>query len=131
MSECIFCKIISGEIPSVKIWEDEEFFAFLDINPISPGHTLLIPKKHTDYLFDIEEPEYSELFKRAKKISKSLKEALESKRIGVVVEGLLVPHAHIHLIPINEPGQLEHGNSKKMDPEELAKIAEKIRSRLN
>jgi len=76
MEDCLFCKIIKGEIPSYKIWEDENFFAFLDINPINPGHTILVPRKHLDYIFDLEEPLYSEIFRTVKKLSKPLKRAI-------------------------------------------------------
>jgi histidine triad (HIT) family protein len=127
MSDCIFCKIIAGEIPSAKVWEDEKFMAFLDINPVNPGHTLLIPKEHVDYLFDVNDPLYSELFQAAKKISKPLQKAMMSQRVGVVVEGLLVPHVHIHLIPISAPGELDAKRAAKMEPDELSKIAEKIK----
>lgn len=130
MSDCIFCKIIAGEIPSAKLWEDERFFAFLDINPVNPGHTLLIPKEHVDYLFDVEDPLYSELFKAAKAVSRPLQKAMMSQRVGVVVEGLLVPHVHIHLIPINAPGELDAGRAARMEPEELGRIADRIRGEI-
>ena len=127
MNDCIFCKIIANEIPSSKIWENDKFFAFLDINPVNPGHTLLIPKEHVDYIFDIKDPLYSEFFQTAKKISGPLKNAMKAKRIGIVVEGLLVPHAHIHLIPLNGPGEMEPKRHIKMSNQELTEVAEKIR----
>ncbi|MBD3210778.1 HIT domain-containing protein [Candidatus Micrarchaeota archaeon] len=130
MEDCIFCKIIRKEISSEKIWEDENFYAFLDINPVRKGHTLLIPKQHQDYIFDIEEPLYSGLFRAAKSLSGPLRGATGAKRVGIVVEGLLVPHAHVHLVPIENPGELDSSNAKKADPEELAEIAEKIRALL-
>jgi histidine triad (HIT) family protein len=131
MSDCIFCKIIAGEIPSEKVWEDEKFIAFLDINPVNPGHTLLIPKEHVDYLFDVDDPLYSEMFLAAKKVSGPLKKAMMSQRVGVVVEGLLVPHVHIHLIPISAPGELDAKRSTKMEPDELSKIANRIKEEIN
>ncbi len=127
MTNCIFCKIVKGEIPAVKIWEDEKHFAFLDMNPINSGHTLLIPKKHTDYLFDLSDSEYSELMLKAKFISKLLKNKLKPKRIGLIVEGFLIPHVHIHLVPLNNGGELNFEKAKSAGKEELNKIAERIR----
>ena len=123
---CIFCKINRGEIPSHKIYEDKKFLAFLDIHPINPGHLLLIPKKHVDYVFDLEEPLYSEMFKVAKNISKNLKKVMKAKRIGIAVEGFAVPHVHIHLVPINNENELDHHRAKEATPEELSKVAKKI-----
>ena len=125
-TDCIFCKIIDGEIPVVKIFEDKKYFAFLDMNPINPGHTLLIPKKHTDYLFDLSDDEYSELMLKAKHLAKILKNKLKSKKIGLIVEGFGVSHVHIHLIPINSMGELNQKRTKPMNKEELNKVAEKI-----
>ncbi|NYZ74275.1 HIT family protein [Candidatus Micrarchaeota archaeon] len=130
MDDCIFCKIGAGKIPSAKVYEDERFLAFLDINPVSPGHTLLIPKKHVDNLFDIEEPLYSEMFQTAKKLSKSLTKAMGAKRVGVMVEGFLVHHAHVHLIPMNHGSDLNPANARKAEPAELTAIAEKIRKQI-
>lgn len=127
MEDCIFCKIATGKIPSAKVYEDDKFFAFLDINPMAPGHTLLIPKKHVDNLFDIEEPLYSELFQAAKKLSNPLTKAMGAKRIGVIVEGFLVHHAHVHLIPINSGNELDPHRARKAGPADLAANAEKIR----
>ena len=97
----IFTKIINGDIPSYKIAEDDRYYAFLDINPLALGHTLVIPKKETDYLLDIEDDELAGLIKFAKKVGIALEKVVECKRIGITVIGLEVPHAHIHLIPIN------------------------------
>ena len=124
---CIFCKISKGEISAVKIWEDRKYLAFLDMNPINPGHTLVLPKKHTDYIFDLKDGEYKKLILTAKKIAKLLKEKLKSKRIGVLVEGFGVPHAHIHLIPINSGGEIDFKKAESMNQEELNKIAEIIK----
>jgi histidine triad (HIT) family protein len=99
----------------------------LDINPINPGHVLVIPKKHVDYLFDLEDKDYTALFLEAKKVAKGIKSALGPKRVGVAVEGFGVPHAHIHLVPINKGYELNPNNAKPMDKEELKKIGEKIR----
>lgn len=122
---CIFCKIAKEEISAVKIWEDEKYLAFLDVNPINMGHTLLIPKKHTDYIFDLEDEEYFELMLKSKEIAKLLKEKLNPKRIGVIIEGFAVPHIHIHLVPINNPDEICN-KRKPIQSEELNKIAEKI-----
>ncbi len=127
MTNCIFCKIVKGEIPAVKIWEDEKHFAFLDMNPINSGHTLLIPKKHTDYIFDLSDSEYTELMLKAKSLAKLLKNKLKPKRVGVIVEGFLIPHVHIHLVPLNNGGELSFEKAKPMSKEELNKIAERIR----
>ena len=126
MKNCIFCKIVKGEIPAVKIWEDKKHFAFLDMNPINAGHTLLIPKKHTDYLFDLNDKEYSQLMLKAKFLAKLLKNKLKSKRIGLIVEGFLIPHAHIHLVPLNKGGELSFEKAKPMGKEELEKIKKEI-----
>ncbi len=130
MDSCIFCKIARGEIDSVKIYEDEKFFAFLDMRPINPGHTLLVPKKHIDNIFDIEEPLYSELFQTAKKLSQPIKNAVKSLRIGISIEGFGVAHAHVHLVPINKGYELDPNRARPAKPEELNEIAEKIKNNL-
>lgn len=124
----IFTKIINGEIPSYKIAEDENYFAFLDINPLAKGHTLVIPKKETDYLFDIEDTTLGGMMIFAKKVAKGIQAVVPCKRIGVAVLGLDVPHAHIHLIPINKGNDIEFSKPKlKLSPEEFIEIASKIR----
>jgi histidine triad (HIT) family protein len=125
MTDCIFCKIAREEIPALKIWEDKKYLAFLDMNPINPGHALLIPKKHDDYIFDLNNEEYSELMLKAKEVAKLLKEKLNPKRIGIIVEGFGVSHVHIHLVPINFPDEICN-KRKPIDSEELNKIAERI-----
>ena len=129
MENCVFCKIAKGEIPSFIIWEDENFLAFLDAGQINPGHTLLIPKKHTDYLFDIEDREYQELMLKAKEIAKILKSKLNPKRVGLAVEGFGVPHVHLHLVPINHGNELNPERATHPKPEELKKIADIINDR--
>ncbi|GIU69453.1 MAG: hydrolase [Candidatus Woesearchaeota archaeon] len=126
MSECIFCKIIKKEIPSYIIYEDKKFMAFLDIHPWTEGHTLLIPKKHYDYLFDIEENEYNELMNRARLLALSMKEIMGVKRIGVAVEGFEVSHVHIHLIPMNSPSDFNPKNAKSFSKEELQRTHQKL-----
>jgi histidine triad (HIT) family protein len=129
-ADCLFCKIINGDIPSVRIWEDESVFAFLDINPVNPGHTLVIPKTHQEDVFDIADEEYSSLFNSAKKLGRAVKKAMGSKRVGIVVEGFLIPHAHIHLIPINAGNELHSQKTKRATQEELERAAIRIRQEI-
>jgi len=103
----IFSKIVKGDIPSYKIAEDERFFAFLDINPVMKGHTLVIPKRENDYLFALDDEELAAMMVFAKKVAKAIEKAVPCKRIGVAVIGLEVPHAHIHLIPITQEGDMD------------------------
>jgi len=126
MENCIFCKIIKKEIPFVKIWENENHLAILDVAPVSPGHTLIIPKKHEDYLFDLNNFDYKKLMLDVKFVSNILKSKLNPKKIGLIVEGFEVPHVHIHLIPINKGGELNLSKAKHSNLEELKKIADKI-----
>jgi histidine triad (HIT) family protein len=109
----LFTKIVNGEIPSYKIAEDENFYAFLDIFPLAKGHTLVIPKKEVDYLFDLDDETYIGLQAFAKKIAIALKKAIPCKKVGVVVLGLEVPHAHIHLIPMQSEQDVNFANQKK------------------
>lgn len=124
----IFTKIINREIPAEIVWEDERHIAFLSINPLQTGHTLVIPKREVDYIFDLADAEYSELFIAAKKVSLLIQKTFNPKKVAVVVEGLEVPHAHIHLVPINNPGDLDSVNMKNALPEDLAEIAARIRA---
>jgi histidine triad (HIT) family protein len=123
----VFTRIISGEIPSFKIAEDENCFAFLDISPLVKGHTLVIPKKETDYIFDISSEEYKQLWVFAKKVAGAVRRAVPCKRIGIAVIGLEVPHAHIHLIPMNKVSDMNFANPKlKISDSEMSEIADKI-----
>ena len=123
----IFSKIIKGEIPCYKIAEDEHHLAFLDIMPIAKGHTLVIPKKEVDYIFDLEEEEYKNLWAFAQKVAKQIKSAIPCVKVGVAVVGLEVPHTHIHLVPINEIKDLNFMNEKlKLSPEEYEEIRQSI-----
>lgn len=127
----IFSKIVAGEIPSYKIAENEEFYAFLDINPVAKGHTLVIPKKEIDYLFDIDDELLGRMMIFAKKIAVALKKATPCMRVGVAVMGLEVPHAHIHLIPIQQESDMQFSRPKlKLPPEEFQTIAENIQCNL-
>jgi histidine triad (HIT) family protein len=128
--ECIFCKIASGGIPSAKIFEDGDIVAFLDINPINPGHTLVIPKKHVESVFEAGPGLYSRLFDSARRLAGPLRAASGARRIGMVVEGFLVSHAHLHLVPINSGGELDFRRARKAAPGELEEMAEKIRNHL-
>lgn len=124
----IFSRIVAGEIPCHKIAEDDEFFAFLDINPVAMGHTLVIPKKEVDYIFDIDDPMLGRMMAFAKRVARALETAIECKRVGLAVMGLEVPHAHIHLIPITKESDMNFfGKKKEMTQEELAAVAEKVR----
>ena len=114
----IFTRIVRGEIPSYKVAEDERFFAFLDINPLTKGHTLVVPKQDTDYLFDLDDRTLADMIVFAKRIARKLKEKIECKKVAVVVLGLEVPHAHIHLIPIQEEKAVDfHKENLKLSPE--------------
>jgi len=123
----IFTKIVNGEIPCYKIAESTNCFAFLDLNPLSKGHTLIIPKKEIDYIFDIEDELYSELFIFAKKVAKAIDIVEPSLKIGIAVIGLEVRHAHIHIVPQHSTGTLNFKNDKlKLSNDELSQIAKKI-----
>ena len=127
----VFSKIIEGEIPCYKIAEDERFFAFLDINPLVKGHTLVIPKKETDYIFDINDEEYKDIFLFAKTVATALKKVIPCEKIGIAVIGLEVPHAHIHLIPLKTMDDINFSRPKlKLSPEEFNEILGKIREAL-
>ena len=127
----IFSKIAKGEIPSYKIAEDEKYYAFLDINPLVKGHTLVIPKQETDYLFDLDDDLLAGLMVFAKKVARAIDKAVDCKRVGVAVLGLEVPHAHIHLIPLKTEADISFSNPKlKFSPEEFEAIAESIRKEL-
>ena len=122
----IFSRIAAGEIPSYKVAETERYFAFLDINPVQPGHVLVIPKNEVDYIFDIEDEEFAGLHLFAKKVAKALRKAVPCVKVGVAVIGLEVHHAHIHLIPINNDGDLDFNNKKTLPESEMTAIADAI-----
>ncbi|WP_374445386.1 HIT family protein [Epilithonimonas sp.] len=123
----IFSKIISGEIPSYKIAEDDKHIAFLDAMPLVKGHTLVVPKKETDLIFDLESEEYKELWAFTQDIAKQIKKAVPCKRVGIAVVGLEVPHAHIHLVPLNSMDDLNFKNVRLIfTPEEYKEIQESI-----
>ena len=127
----IFSKIISGDIPSYKVAENEGFYAFLDINPLAPGHTLVVPKKETDYIFDLDTDEYSSLFLFARKVAGGIKESMQCKRVGIAVIGMEVPHAHIHLVPLNSESDLDFRKERfRTTPDEMSRIASLINSKI-
>ena len=129
--ESIFSKIVSGQIPAHKVAETSEYLAFLDINPLTEGHLLVIPKKEVDYLFDLDSETYVGLMMFAQIVAIGLKRAIPCERIGLTVIGLEVPHAHIHLIPINSMDDMNFSRSKlKLSEERLTEIAEAIRVQL-
>ncbi|SNR81514.1 HIT family protein [Lutibacter flavus] len=126
----IFTKIINGEIPSYKVAENDEFYAFLDINPNAKGHTLVVPKKEVNKLFDLEEDAYNSLMSYSRKIAIALEEAVPCKRIGMAVIGLEVPHVHVHLIPLQEMEDIQFNKKVKLEPQEFIKIAKAISNNL-
>jgi len=128
MNNCIFCKIIKGEVPAAKVWEDENYLAFLTIKPINPGHTLVIPKKHTEYFFDLEDQELADLMVTTKPIAKAIAKAFPpaTGKVGVMIAGMGVPHVHVHLVPMNTERDLDFNKAKGMPFEEIQKNASKI-----
>ncbi len=127
----IFSKIISGEIPAFKVAESDNFLAFLDINPLAQGHTLVIPKKEIDYVFDMDDDAYKELFLFAKKVARAIKQVVPCTKIGVAIIGLEVAHAHIHLVPINDVYDIDFKKEKlKLSHDQFVQIASSIASKL-
>ena len=123
----IFSRIVKGEIPCYKIAEDERFFAFMDINPVAKGHTLVIPKREVDYIFALDDNEIADMMVFAKKVAKAIEKAVPCKRIGVAVIGLEVPHAHIHLIPITQEGDMDFKKEHvHLSKEEFVEIQQRI-----
>ncbi len=125
----IFSRIVAGEIPSYKVAEDERHYAFLDINPLNPGHTLVVPKKAVDYIVDLPDDEYAALHLFAKRVAKAVQKSVPCKRVAFGVIGLEVPHAHIHVVPISSEGDFNFGRPKaQLTPEEMKEIAATIAS---
>jgi histidine triad (HIT) family protein len=128
MEASIFTKIVNGEIPAYKIAEDDRFLAFLDVFPTTKGHTLVIPKQQTDYIFDLDDELYLGLMAFAKKVAAAIEKAVPCKRVGVAVVGLEVPHAHVHLIPLNSMQDMNFANKKQFSQQEFQETLEKIRA---
>ena len=123
----IFAKIVKGEIPSYKVAANENYYAFLDIEPLKKGHTLVIPKREEDYIFDLTDEEFSGLMLFAKKVAKAIGKSFPCKKVGMAVIGLDVPHVHVHLVPMNEGGDLNFSNAKlTLSPEEMQECASRI-----
>ena len=127
----IFSKIISGEIPCYKLAEDDRFLAFLDIRPVNPGHTLVIPKQEVDYLYDLEDDLLGGILLFARPIARALAEVVPCKKVGLMVAGLEVPHAHVHLIPFSAIPELTFSRASAMEPDRLEQIAAAVRARLS
>ena len=128
MSDSIFTKIIKGEIPCYKIAEDDRFIAFLDVSPIKKGHTLVVPKAQIDYLFDLDDSLLSDLMIFAKKVAQKMERAISCEKIGIAVIGLEVPHAHIHLVPLDTVGDIDFSQPKlQLSAMEMTEIADSIR----
>lgn len=134
MENCIFCKIVKGEVPAATVWEDDKYLSFLTISPINPGHTLVIPKRHIPYFFDLADQEIGEIMVTSKKIAQAMRKALHPKsgKIGVMVAGGEVAHAHIHLIPMDHESDLDFKRQKPDTPFDKIKAnAEKIKEHFN
>lgn len=126
----IFTRIIQGEIPCHKLFEDEECISFLDVRPINPGHALVIPKQETDYIFDLPDDSLQHLVVVAKRVGLAIGRSVSCERVGIIVAGLEVPHAHIHLVPIQDVGDINFANAKPAEEAELADVADRILAQL-
>ena len=128
----VFSKIVAGEIPCYKVAEDKNFLAFLDINPLAKGHTLVIPKKEVDYIFDLDTETYTRLMAFTRRVAKALKKAIDCQRVGVAVLGMEVPHTHVHLIPLQKESDMNFSNPKKeFSSDEMSAIADQILSQMS
>ncbi|MBU1092425.1 HIT family protein [Patescibacteria group bacterium] len=125
--DCIFCKIINGQEPAYKVYENERFLAFLDTKPVNPGHLLIVPKNHVGYIFDLDNGDYQEIFSVAKYLSGPLQKATQAKRIGIAIEGFGIDHIHLHLVPVNHAGELDPNRAKSLGSDELTNTATQIR----
>jgi histidine triad (HIT) family protein len=126
---CVFCEILAGRIPGLPVWENREFLLMLDIRPIAPGHLLLLPKKHAEDLWLLPERDYTRLLATARKLAPALRRATRAKRIGLVVEGFGVPHVHVHLVPVNQAGELNPTLAKAAAPVRLRALQRRLRAR--
>jgi histidine triad (HIT) family protein len=130
-TDCVFCSFVAGKGKFFKVWEDKHFLAFLDHKPINPGHTLLIPKQHFEYIFELDKNLYVKIFERARKLAAPLKTATDAARIGVIIEGFGVAHVHVHLVPLHKSGELLKKGETGITDEEFSKTAEKIAAEIN
>lgn len=128
MQDCVFCKIVLGEIPSYRIWGDDKFIAFLDLRPINDGHTLIIPRAHHEDVFDMPQALYQDMFAAARVLAPAIKGAEVAPKVGLVVEGFGVPHVHLHLVPIYEGNQLDPHKAHSVSPESLQEMQNKIKT---
>lgn len=126
-----FTKIIDGDIPCAKLYEDDHYIAFLDIRPIRTGHALVVPKPEIDYIFDLPDDLLSDLLTTARPIARAIEAEVPCKRVGLMVAGLEVPHCHLHLVPMDDVGDLNFANASSADPDDLNALAERIRSRIH
>lgn len=122
----IFSRIAAGEIPSYRVAADDKHYAFLDINPVAPGHVLVIPRREVDYIFDLEPQEYLDLMAFARRVAKAIERAMPCKRVGVAVVGLEVPHTHVHLLPISSEADMDFSKKMQLPPARMQEIADKI-----
>ena len=122
----IFGKIIGGEIPCYEIYQDDQVFAFLDIRPLTPGHTLVVPKREIDDMLDVPGELYLKVMGEAQRISRALQKATSSRRVGLIVQGFEVPHFHVHLVPINRPGDMLFANARPLEEREMEEVQQKI-----
>ena len=127
----LFTKIIRGELPSYKIFEDDRVFAFLALDQINPGHVLIVPKTEVDHLADVADADLSAVFVVSKSLARAVRQAFECKRVGIMVQGFEVPHFHVHLVPINHPGELDFSRGQRLTPEEMTKNQRRILEKLN
>lgn len=130
MTNCIFCSIVAGQAPAKKIWEDENYFAFLDTKPINPGHVLVIPKVHASYAFELTDTLFTGLFNVARMLEPILKKATKADRIGLALEGYGVDHAHLHVIPVHGMGEVDPKRAKAATEQELNEMIEKIQQQM-
>lgn len=130
MPGCIFCEIVAGRAPARVVFEDADHVAFFPLEHVSPGHVLLIPRQHTDYLFDMDALAYRRLWETAARVASGVRKVTAAKRIGVAVEGFSVPHVHVHLIPINAFGELDPARGQPLDPVEADRLQQRIRHAL-
>ena len=127
---CVFCEILAGKLPCRKVWENERFIAIFPLAHVNPGHTLLIPRNHVDYVFDLEHDVYRELWEQASMLSEPIRTATGAKRIGIAVEGFSVPHVHVHLVPINNVGELDPNREKQVPDAEADRLRAAIAANL-